>query len=80
MFKVSIIDSVPLSYKVSHYAKGDPQPTNTERIYSSRPDAWRDAFGSAAKMCLMLPKESEQTVIVDDGREFVITCKVKERT
>lgn len=59
-------------YQVSHYVTGDPQPTPTQTTHQQRPEAWKDALGRAAKLCIIQKSHGLEycDVQVDDGRIY----------
>lgn len=71
MFKIQYTDGG--QWRVSHYVKGDSLPTATEKLHDRAPDAWHDAFGRAAKMCLFL--NEPQQVETWDGRVYEVTVR-----
>lgn len=69
MFKITrVIGTEGVSYRVEHFASGDPQPTPTPATFTSHPDAWANALGRAAKQALILNRPEEMHA--DDGRKF----------
>jgi len=59
-------------WHVRHYVQGDPNPTVSSRPATMLPQAWRDALGSAAKMCIIHQSHGMEycDVEVEDGRVY----------
>lgn len=64
-------------WHVRHYVKGDSNPTVSTRPATTLPEAWRNALGGAAKMCIVQASHGLEycDVEVEDGRIYRVRCE-----